>query len=257
MVRLNKNPHLRIALEVALALEEELNLVHPIVKRLFHKKVLPNLPLVGRLKHFHKNWELITRDPDILALIKLFKIPFLSQHVQDYVLRIPKMSKAQRKLVQAEIETMPRKGAISQKDHTQGEFINSLFLVEKKDGGQRPVITFKSLKFLRALRAIQNGKFKFTPVPPPERRLHGQAGFEGCLLLRTSPQGISKICSISMGWETLRVPLPLLQPGSCPTNIREIVEIASTSIEKVEYADHNLYRRHVNNWSNQKGGGVN
>ena len=55
------------------------------------------------------------------------------------------MSKAQRELVQAEVEIMLRKGVISQTDHTQGEFINLLFLVEKKEGGQRPVINLKSL----------------------------------------------------------------------------------------------------------------
>ena len=60
-----------------------------------------------------------------------------------------------------------------------------------------------------------------------------------------------------MGWETLLVLLPLLWPGSCTTNIHEIVERASSSIEKVEFADYNLYRRHVNNLLNQKGGGVN
>ena len=45
--------------------------------------------------------------------------------------------------------------------------------------------------------------------------------------------------------------------GSCITNVHEIVESVSTNIEKVEYADHNLYRRHVNNQSDQKGGVVN
>ena len=40
-------------------------------------------------------------------------------------------------------------------------------------------------------------------------------------------------------------------------NIHEIVESSSSSIEKVEHADHNLYRRHVNNRSNQKGGEIN
>ena len=147
MVRLNKTPHLRIASDVALVLEQYLKLVHPIVKRSFYIKVLQNLPLAERLKHFHKNWELITRDPDILALIKGFKIPFLSQPVQDYVRRILEMSNAQTKLVRAEIETMLRKGAISQIDHAQEQLISSLFLVEKKYGGQRPVINLKNLNF--------------------------------------------------------------------------------------------------------------
>ena len=61
--------------------------------------------------------------------------------------RISEISKAQRELVRAEIETMLMKGAISQIDHTQREFISLLFIVEKKDGDQRPVINLKSLSF--------------------------------------------------------------------------------------------------------------
>ena len=60
-----------------------------------------------------------------------------------------------------------------------------------------------------------------------------------------------------MGRETLRVPLLLFRSVSCTTNIHEIAESASISMEKVDYADHNLYRRYVNNRSNQKGSGVN
>ena len=89
----------------------------------------------------------MTRDPDIFALIKGFKISFLGKPVQDYVARIPKMSKGKRELVQSEIQTMMRKGKISRIDHTQGEFLSSLFLAEKIDGGQVPVINLKTLNF--------------------------------------------------------------------------------------------------------------
>ena len=58
MVRLNKNLHFRIVADVALVLEEDLKLAHPILKRFSYKKVLPNFPLAERLKHFYKNWEL-------------------------------------------------------------------------------------------------------------------------------------------------------------------------------------------------------
>ena len=44
---------------------------------------------------------------------------------------------------------------------------------------------------------------------------------------------------------------------SCTTDTHEIVESVSSSIEKVEYVDHNLCRGHVNNRLNQIGGGVN
>ena len=56
------------------------------------------------------------------------------------------MSKTQRELLQAEIEKMLRKGAIFQIDHTQGEYISSLFLVEKRDGEHRTVINLKNLR---------------------------------------------------------------------------------------------------------------
>ena len=59
-----------------------------------------------------------------------------------------------------------------------------------------------------------------------------------------------------MRWEILQVPLPLFWPGFCTTNIHEIVRSVSSRTEKVEYADRILYRRHVNNQSNQKGGGI-
>ena len=150
MIRLNKNIYLRIVSDAALVLEKDLKLVHPIVKQLFYKKVFQRVlgkgfHQAGKIKNFLQNWELITGDPDILALIKGFKILVLSQTIQDYVPRIRKMSKAQRKLVEAEIEAMLRKGTICQIHKKQVEFISLLFLAEKNDGGQHPVINLKNL----------------------------------------------------------------------------------------------------------------
>ena len=61
--------------------------------------------------------------------------------------KIPEMGKEQSELVQAEIEKILRKETISQIDHAQGEFLSSLFLVEKKDRGQHPRINLKNLNF--------------------------------------------------------------------------------------------------------------
>ena len=102
----------------------------------------------------------MTRDPDTFALIKGFKISFLGKPVQDYVARIPKMSKGKRELVQSEIQTMMRKGEISRIDHTGSS--------DK----------FEDSKFLCALRALKNGQSELTPISPQENRLYGQAGFE-------------------------------------------------------------------------------
>ena len=47
--------------------------------------------------------------------------------------------------MEAEIEAMLRKGTICQIHKTQVEFISLLFLAEKNDGGQHPVINLKNL----------------------------------------------------------------------------------------------------------------
>ena len=126
--------------------EKDLEQVHPVIKKLFSPlKIRQNLPPAGRLKHFQRAWKLITKDPEILSLIKGYKIPLLKTPIQDKTPPIPHMSKAQKNLVEIEIETMLRKGAICRTNHAAGEFISNLFLVEKKDGGQRPVINLKHL----------------------------------------------------------------------------------------------------------------
>ena len=55
------------------------------------------------------------------------------------------MNKKQIALVNLELKEMLRKGAIMRTQPAQGEFLSNLFLVEKKDGGCRPVINLKML----------------------------------------------------------------------------------------------------------------
>ena len=57
------------------------------------------------------------------------------------------MNKAQKELIQVEKEVKLKKRAISQVDHMQGKFISSLFLSEKKDQGQSPMINLKNVNF--------------------------------------------------------------------------------------------------------------
>ena len=126
---------------------------------------------------------------------------------------------------------------ISDRSHTVGVYKLAISCGEKR---RRSMYNdkFEGSKFFRSLRALRNGKFEFTAVSPQERRSYDQARFEGCLLLRASPQGISKICSILMGWETLQVHLPLFWSGSCTTNIHGIIESASSITEKVKDPDN-------------------
>ena len=56
--------------------------VHPLIKRLFLSKSIPDVPLAGRLKHFVGAWIKIAQDPKILDIVKGYKIPFHSKPFQ-------------------------------------------------------------------------------------------------------------------------------------------------------------------------------
>ena len=68
MVTLNKHPHLRVASNVALILEEDFEIVYLIAKRFFYKKVLLNFSLARMLKHFHEKPVTCDRWPRYVSL---------------------------------------------------------------------------------------------------------------------------------------------------------------------------------------------
>ena len=101
---------------------DDLKNVHPWLKSLFYARKVPNLPLTGRLKHFLEAWEIITKDPEILEIVKGFKISFLKSPTQERVPQTPHMGQEQADLTQVEIENMLKKEAIQQTEHQSGAF---------------------------------------------------------------------------------------------------------------------------------------
>ena len=113
--------------------------VHPVIRKLFTKSI-SNVPLAVSLAYLIAAWEKITRDQEILSIAKYRKkkIPNLT-----------KMSKEQFSLVKHEILERLEKGPIQKLVPKQGQFLSNLFLVEKENGGNRPVINFKTFnKFI-------------------------------------------------------------------------------------------------------------
>ena len=43
---------------------------------------IPELPLVGRLRHFKKNWKKLTQDKEILKIVGGYEIPFSQEPIQ-------------------------------------------------------------------------------------------------------------------------------------------------------------------------------
>ena len=128
---------------------EDLKHIHPYIKSLFCARKIPNVQLAGRLKNFIENWKILTNDTEILSLVEGYTIPFHEIPQQKNTPNSPKLSQEEKILVQKEIHEMLNKGAIVETpNHLEGEFISNLFLVEKKDGGNRPVINLKHLNQL-------------------------------------------------------------------------------------------------------------
>jgi len=55
------------------------------------------------------------------------------------------MTRGKMSLVDKEVQSLLEKGAIKEIQSEEGKFFSSIFLVEKKDSGQRPVINLKRL----------------------------------------------------------------------------------------------------------------
>jgi len=131
-------------------------------------------------------------------------------------------------MVEEEIQSMLGKGAIKKVPSQKGEFLSSIFLVPKKDGGNRPVINLKNLNSfipyqhfkmegLHVLRdLIQEGDFMckidlkdayfVVPIAPESKKflrfLWGQSLFEFqclCFGLGPAPLVFTKLMKVPVG----------------------------------------------------------
>ena len=122
----------------------QLKHVHPLVLNLFPKWEIGNFPLAGRLQYFLENWKILTNDPKILEWISGLKIDFQEEPFQERVPHQAQMPMQESELINQMVEAMLRKGAVHLVHSKDSQFLSNLFLVPKKNGGNRPVINLKA-----------------------------------------------------------------------------------------------------------------
>uniref|UniRef100_A0A1X7SYX3 Reverse transcriptase domain-containing protein n=1 Tax=Amphimedon queenslandica TaxID=400682 RepID=A0A1X7SYX3_AMPQE len=128
----------------------------------------------GRLAHFIINWQKLTKDWWVLITVSGYKIDFITEPCQLKLPNPSQLNQHQQEVVSEEITEIISKGAISELQTTPepgNGFFSTLFLVQKKDGGQRPVINPKEVKLFRECSPHQDGGISHTQKPTQKRGL--------------------------------------------------------------------------------------
>uniref|UniRef100_A0A914XY08 Reverse transcriptase domain-containing protein n=1 Tax=Panagrolaimus superbus TaxID=310955 RepID=A0A914XY08_9BILA len=107
----------------------------------------------GRLRYFACNWALITSDSWVLRTVKGYSLPLRRKITSPF--RSVYTSTAADPLIRAEAAKLLEKRAIQEVRTSEVIWISPIFLVPKKDGGQRPVINLKALNHM-----LRNKHFK-------------------------------------------------------------------------------------------------
>lgn len=117
------------------------------MQNLFPVKVrdYSQVPVGGRIKYFVENWQVLTSDPWILECVQGVKLEFCQTPPKQ--IQPPSLFFNQEKcsMITKEVKSLLDKKAIFQIPSQQEHFLSHLFLVEKKGGGQRPVINLRGL----------------------------------------------------------------------------------------------------------------
>lgn len=101
----------------------------------------------GNLRFHLDTWRLYTSDPWILQTVSGYQIDFDSCPIQQHIPKEIPFSDNEKILVDIEIQTLLKKGAIVPSFHEEGQFISTIFIVPKPNGKFRPVINLKYLNY--------------------------------------------------------------------------------------------------------------
>ena len=198
--------------------------VHALVQNLFPQEQRSDLPVAGRLKHFLKNWKVLTSDPHILEIVEGYQIPFLSIPQQVKPPAAIKFSEKDKSLIDLEIQGMLEKGAIPIVKELHGQFLSPLFLVEKKDAGYRPVVNLKKLN-----RNISYVHLKMEGLSL-SKELLSKGDYLCKLDLKDAYFTVAlhklsrKYVRVPWRGESFRVSMPVLRSGACPKDFHKTYE---------------------------------
>ena len=103
-------------------------------------------PVGGCLQKYLKNWEVVTRDPEILQMVQGVRIQFAQMPMLTGPKQVgPRFSQGESQALEVEVQKLIEKRAIEMVVSAGPGFYGHLFLRAKKDGSMRPVFNLKPL----------------------------------------------------------------------------------------------------------------
>ena len=106
---------------------------------MFSERIVTNLSLVGRLKHLLEAWEKLTKDSEILEIVK---IPFLKNPAQERLHQTPHMGLEQAANTSGEREHVEEESHTVKRASGWGVF-KQYFLGREEMRGKRPVVNLR------------------------------------------------------------------------------------------------------------------
>ena len=207
--------------------------------------------LAGRVAHFLPNWEVLTQDQWVLQTVAGYQLELTTTPYQTHVPHQIRCSPENKVQITTEVQELLDKGAILETQLTPQNFVSQIFLVEKKGGGQRPVINLKGLnqfvktEHFKMERALQDGRPSPTPRFLTATRLDGKDGSEGCIPSDPYSSRPSTPSHLPMGREDLHVSMPTLWSLSSTQGVHKTAETSGRLPETKWLSPHNILRRHA------------
>ena len=203
-----------------------------------------NSRLAGRLAQYISNWQKITQDRWVLQAIsgyhlELTRVPWQSKPMPEITCSLEEQGK-----ISEEIKELLSKGAIVEATISKESFVSQIFLVEKKEGGQSPVINLKSLNnFVKTAHFKMKGLHILPDLIQQDN--NDKVGFERCLPSGTNPPGMPSPPSVPMEQSNLPVSVPPLWVDISPTCVFKNDETCSGDPEAHGHLSHHIPGRHL------------
>ncbi|CAC5393412.1 unnamed protein product [Mytilus coruscus] len=190
-----------------------------------------HIPIAGRLKHFVKNWEIITSDKKILKDIQNVEVNFQSRPIQLKDPRMTVLNQKEKHLMSTEVREMLTKEVIVP--------------VKPCGIGSNASVKLKTIKPTCNVPTFQNGGLVHDQRPAKSGRFNAKNRYKGGIFSFVHQSKPQKISEVQMGRNLVRVHSPILRVSRESKVVHQNNETSNRYIAKDGCSYDHISRRHT------------